>query len=60
MRRISINFLICFSALFIINLIFNAIFKPDLDIITAFSTALGVSSGYIFIGHFVSEKLEGK
>lgn len=60
MRRVIMNFLICFSVLFIINLLFNAIFKPSLDIVTAFSIALGISAGYIFIGHFVSKKLEKK
>lgn len=60
MSRIIMKFLMCFSALFIINLIFNAIFKPGLDIITAFSVALGVSAGYIFIGNFVRNKLEEK
>lgn len=60
MGRMIIKFLKSFFGLFIILLIFNEIFKTNSDIATAFSVALGVSAGYVFIGRFVSKKLEEK
>ena len=35
----------------------NAIFKDELNILTAFSVALGVSWGLIYFGPYMYEKL---
>lgn len=44
------SFMVNFLVFFIINLIVNAIFKHNLNILTAFSVALGLSFGIVFIG----------
>ncbi|WP_256941180.1 hypothetical protein [Bacillus sp. EAC] len=52
-----IEFLKWFIVLFIGNLIGNAIFKENLNILTAFSTALGASLGITGLGFFRKNKL---
>ncbi|WAH35198.1 hypothetical protein [Alicyclobacillus dauci] len=45
MKRRMLSFVIYFLVLFIGGLIINAIFKHHLDVLTAFSVALGVALG---------------
>jgi hypothetical protein len=50
------KFLLYFLAFFTGNLIINGVFKHDLNVLTAFSVALGVSWGIIFLGPFFYRK----
>jgi hypothetical protein len=44
------RFFLYFLVLFIVGLIFNAIFKHNLNVLTAFSVALGVFFVMVFWG----------
>ncbi|WP_042150037.1 hypothetical protein [Paucisalibacillus sp. EB02] len=50
------KFVLCFLILFIINLTVNALLKPDLDVRTAFSVALGVLLGYSVVDWYLNKK----
>jgi hypothetical protein len=50
------RFFLYFLVFLIIGLIFNAIFKHNLNILTAFSVALGVSLGTVFWGKKAQSK----
>jgi len=58
LKRIGLNYLAIFSVFFVGNLILNAIFKPDLNIGTAFSVAFGVSSGMAIVEYYLTKKLK--
>ncbi len=49
MKRKIVNYFIFFLFLFICNLIVNHFLKHDFNILTAFSTALGLSIGVLFV-----------
>ena len=55
MKRLY-RFLLYFMALFAGGLIVNSILKHNLEIITAFSVAIGVSLGMIFLGEKFKDK----
>ncbi|MFF3025374.1 hypothetical protein ACFVRR_22480 [Gottfriedia sp. NPDC057948] len=55
MKRLK-RFLLYFFVLFILGLIFNNIFKHNLHTLTAFSVALGLSLGIVFLGGNYTEK----
>lgn len=55
MKRLY-RFFLYFLVLFIAGLIFNAIFKDNLNVRTAFSVALGVSLGIVFWGEKVKAR----
>lgn len=56
MKRIGIRFLVLFSVFFIGNLILNAIFKPDLEVRTAFLVAFGTSTGIALVEYYLMRK----
>ncbi|MBR3118955.1 hypothetical protein [Oceanobacillus profundus] len=57
MKQMIRRFLVWFSALFLLNIIVNVIFKSSLHLTTAFSTALGVSAGIVIVGKWVESRL---
>ncbi|WP_368658511.1 hypothetical protein AB3Z07_03425 [Metabacillus halosaccharovorans] len=60
MKRILYKSLAYFLGFFICNLIINAIFKPSLNVLTAFSVALGTSLGIAFVEHYIAKRSTGK
>lgn len=60
LKRILYKSLAYFSGFFICNLMINAIFKPSLNVLTAFSVALGTSVGIAFVEYYINKKNSGK
>jgi len=56
LRQRIYKFFLYFWVLFIGNLVINAVFKQDLNVLTAFSVALGVSWGIFYFGPYVYGK----
>ncbi|GEM_PF-4229384 len=57
MKQRTGKFIVYFIIFFVINLMVNLLFKKELNLLTAFSVALGVSAGIIFLGPFLFGKL---
>lgn len=58
MKKLLISFLKYFLLIVIINIIFSLIIKAEVDIVTTLSVSFGVSAGFVFVGDFISRKLE--
>lgn len=56
MKRKIVNYFIFFLFLFICNLIVNQFLKHNFNILTAFSTALGVSLGMFFVKRWMTKR----
>lgn len=59
MQKRIYKFLGYFLLFFSINLVVDILFKDDLNIVTAFSVALGVSGGIVYFGPFLGRKFGG-
>lgn len=46
-----------FIVLFALNAVVNLLFQQELNLLTAFSVAFGVSAGLVFLGPFLFGKL---
>ncbi|GKV70345.1 hypothetical protein NCCP2716_28430 [Sporosarcina sp. NCCP-2716] len=57
MKQRTGRFIIYFIIFFIVNMVVNLLFKQELNLLAAFSVALGVSAGIIFLGPFLFGKL---
>ena len=56
LKRMLLRFLMYFTLFFSINLIADIILKPQINILTAFSVALGVAAGLAFIENYMNKK----
>jgi len=56
LKKAILKFVIYFSIFLIGNLIINILFKPHIDFLTAFSTAVGVSLGIATVELYTNKK----
>ena len=60
MKRMLLRFFMYFSFFFSINLIADIIFKPQVNVLTAFSVSLGFAAGIAFFENYMNKKLQGE
>lgn len=56
LKRIGLRFLALLSVFFVGNLILNVIFKPDVDVGTAFLVSFGASTGVALVEYYLLRK----
>jgi len=56
LKKFALKFLTYFLVFFVGNLIINILFKSQADLLTAFSTAIGVSFGLAVIEFYTNKK----
>ncbi|WP_301110293.1 hypothetical protein [Sporosarcina sp.] len=56
MKKRHIRFLLYFVFIFSINLMTNFVFKDAINVLTAFSIALGVSAGIVYLSPYLIKR----
>ena len=60
LKRTMLRFLMYFSTFFMVNILADLIFKPNINVVTSFSVALGVAAGIAAYEHYSRKKSEQK